>query len=324
MTRVGVAVWGLGEHARRNIVPAFRTTKEAHLVGVLSRDTELSSVIAQQEGVRSYPNAAAMLGDGAVEAIYLAVSTGLHARLGQTVLEAKRHLWCEKPLAATESERETLLDMGTDFGVAVYEAAMFQYHPQFQRLLQLVHEEEIGRLVSVTARFGFPHLDAGGFRYSKHGGGALLDAGYYPVAAALGLMSGLIDVRGAVVGREAGYDVDTFGAALLSSSEGASGFLDWGFGRGYRNEIELWGTQGTIFVERAFSKPADLDTSIRIRTGSGERVEQTGAANQFSRMLDEFASATAAGNWTELSSRVRAQSAMLGAIQRTGRSGLPT
>jgi NDP-hexose-3-ketoreductase len=314
----------LGEHARRNIVPAFRTCKEAQLVGVLSRDTELSSQIAQQEGVRSYPNAAAMFGDGAVDAIYLAVSTGLHARLGQTVLEAKRHLWCEKPLAATESERETLLDMGNEFGLAVYEAAMFVHHPQFQRLRQLVHQEEIGRLVSVTARFGFPHLDAGGFRYSKHGGGALLDAGYYPVAAALGLMSGLLEVRGAVLGRESEYDVDTFGAALVSSSEGTSGFLDWGFGREYRNEIELWGTQGTILVERAFSKPADFDTSIRIRIGGDERVEQTGAANQFTSMLDEFAIATAAGNWNELSLSAQAQSAMLGAIQRTGKPGLPS
>ncbi len=325
MTRVGVAVWGLGEHARRNVVPAFRNCKQARLVGVLSRDVGRSSEIARDEGVNHYADADAMFDDVAVDAVYLAVSTGFHAKLGKQVLEANRHLWCEKPLAGSEVEREALLDMGATANLAVFEAAMFIHHPQFRRLLELVRDEEIGSLVSITARFGFPHLEPGGFRYSgSEGGGALLDAGYYPVAAARGLLSGSIEVKGAVVGREPGYEVDTFGAALVESSEGTSGFLDWGFGRAYRNEIEIWGTQGTIFVERAFSKPADFETSIRIRTGHDERIEQTGAANQFSGMLDEFASATAVGNWTELSSGVTAQSALLGAIQRIGSTGIST
>ena len=55
------------------------------------------------------------------------------------------------------------------------------------------------------------------------------------------------------------------GRALLSSSNGAKAYLDWGIGLGYRNEIDLWAENGSFFTDKIFSKPEDYQPVFRLR-----------------------------------------------------------
>ncbi|MGA9595151.1 MAG: gfo/Idh/MocA family oxidoreductase, partial [Acidimicrobiia bacterium] len=157
-----------------------------------------------------------------------------------------------------------------------------------------VDSGEIGPILSVTGRFGFPHRPAGDFRYSKNlGGGALLDAGFYPLAAAVALLDSPLEVRGSLLQSAGEFEVDTNGAAMLSNLR-QTAFLDWGFGRSYRSEIDVWCEDATVTINRAFAKPPDLETALLIRRQSGETDEiRVPAANHFALMMDRFASVTA-------------------------------
>jgi predicted dehydrogenase len=289
---VGVAVVGVGDHARRNALPALAAVDAVRLVGVHSRDPARRAEAAQRWSCSDFPTYEALLADPRVEAVYVALPVGLHAAAAAAALAAGRHVWCEKSLTAALPEALRLLDAARAADLALCECFMFRHHAQLARVRALLREGAVGRVRSLTARFGVPHLAAGNVRYDRAlGGGALLDLGCYPLSAARALLGEPAEVA-ASSHRDEGYAVDTAGAALLRFGGGATALLDWGFGRAYRNEIEVWGDAATLSVERAFSKPATLATALVTRPAAGERREETVAADDhFAAMFRALAGA---------------------------------
>jgi NDP-hexose-3-ketoreductase len=325
--RIGVGLWGLGEHARRNLLPAFRESSRARLRGVTTLEPPVLTEVAKAEGVEAYPHPAEMLEADGIQAVYLAVPNALHYEIGVRVLEAGKHLWCEKPLAVTHEERLSLLSLGERAGLGVLECTMFRDHPQFQRIERIVATGGVGRVRSVSARFGFPHLPPTDFRYQLDmGGGALLDAAFYPISAARLLLPGPLRVVGSLVFKEAPYEVDTRGGAFLAGPGGVTAFLEWGFGMAYRNEVEIWGEDGTLFAGRVFSKPPTLETTVRLVKQSGQvEEERVEAANHFSRMLDRFGRVTVEGDWRAVMAGSADQSRLVAEVleRSTLSKGLP-
>ncbi len=285
-----VAVWGLGQHARRTIIPGIEASKRCELVAVHTRNQGVLAEVAEDTGARGYLNADDLLGSADIDAVVVATTTGSHAEVGHRVIGAGKHLWCEKPLTTSLADTEALLEASAEAGVAVREVDAFLHHPQFAGLAEVVRSGEHGSLRSLTARFGFPHLDPADFRYSaEDGGGALLDAGFYPVAAAVGLLGDELVIDAAELEHERGVDIG--GTALGVSN--AAALLDWGFGRAYRSEINLWFDDAVVTADRAFNKPADLETTIVARFSDGSSSEQRVApADGFANMFDAFAAAT--------------------------------
>lgn len=305
--RVGLALVGVGEHARRNLLPAIAATRSVRLVGLSSRDEQVRTQEATRWKCRSYSSASAMLEDPEVDVVYVAVPVGLHAEYIRRSLRAAKHVWCEKSLAATKADWNDVLGEARSRNLALCEAHMFRFHPQFARVQALIAGGVLGRLRSITGRFGFPHMQPQNCRYSRElGGGALLDAGAYVFAAARLLYESLPTDIFATLERDTGYEVDTGGAALLRFGGGEHAHLEWGFGRCYTNEISAWGEDGKLCVDRAFSKPPDLSTTITLVTPNGTcRTESVSPANHFTAMLDAFAdTVTVVGarqrEWTEV------------------------
>ena len=316
--RVRVAVLGIGSHVQRNLVPAFERSNKTELVALHTRSEATLSRVAEQTGATPYAEVEDLLASGNVDAVFIASPTGLHASMSRMAIDAGKHVWCEKPLTVSQQETEGLLTAAAEARVILLESDMFLHHPQFATLERLVKSREFGRILSMTGRFGFPHLAETNFRYSKQlGGGALLDAGFYPIAAAVAMLGPDLRLIGAVVERPDDETVDIGGTSLVAG-DGAVAILDWGFGRSYRNEIEVWCENGVLTAERAFSKPADLDTQISIRPQTGdERLVTLKPADQFALMLDDFAAITT-GEAPYDTTQIRSRARLLTEIQTLG------
>lgn len=289
-TPVRVGLWGLGSHGERNLLPAFTRAAGVHLAAIHTRNVDVLTETCNQLGVRAHSDPEDLLTSEDIDVVYLAIPTGHHREQGARVLEAGKHLWCEKPLTADLRQTQELIDLAHQQGLTVRETDMFLHHPQVAMARSAANRHGFDRLVTLTARFGFPHLDPSNFRYSaSDGGGALLDAGYYPIAAAVAWLGLDVTLGGALLEVDDSRGVDVGGSAFLTEEAGTA-FLDWGFGRSYRNEIDLWFDGGVMSLERAFSKPADLVTRIRIRTQGGEEeTVDVPAADQFALMFESFA-----------------------------------
>ncbi len=291
---VGVAVWGIGPHARRNVLPAFRSSPSTVLVGVSTRDRGVGEDVAHAHGCRYWADPAAMLADPRVHAVYLATPIGVHFTQGMQVLRAGRHLWCEKSLASSLSESRTLIATAREAGLAVFETFMYRYHPQFRTIQARVADPSFGDVVGLSCRFGLPPLDAPGFRGSRAlGGGALHDVGCYVVSAASALLGPGLEVVHSDLHTPPGAEVDRDGVAVLRAPSGASSLLQWGGERAYRADLMVWGERGSLDAERVFSKPRDLTTTVRLRDLRGN-VEEVPipAADAFAEMLTRFAAAS--------------------------------
>ena len=291
MTRL--AIWSVGEHARRNLLPAVALAQNVTLTGVLSRNAEVVADIRNTYGCRSWDTPAAMLADPQVDTIFVAGPNGVHHPQALQCLAAGKHVWCEKSLTPTLAQSSELVSLARTRGLVIAEAFMFAYHPQFAALRDLVRGGELGRIVSIRCSFGFPHLGAGNIRYSRAlAGGALLDVGAYCVAAPLMLLEEDPAEFSGGVTTAPGFEIDTDGAAILRFADGASALGDWGFGRSYRNEIEIWGDMGQAIARRGFSKPPALDTAIEVtRDAESRRIEIKGGVNHFAVMMETFSRA---------------------------------
>ena len=85
--------------------------------------------------------------------------------------------------------------------------------------------------------------------------------------------------------------VDVCGAALLRSRDGVSAHLSYGLDNAYQSLYELWGSEGRIVVERAFTPAADHRPEVRLFRGTGMETIRLDADDQVSRTLAGFAAA---------------------------------
>ena len=319
--RLKVALWGVGAHARKSVIPALTRTAKVQVIGVYSRDPRAREEAALLLDARPYRDVTALLDDES-EVVYVALPPALHVEAGLQIISSGKHLWSEKPLAPALQDSTALFDAAQRHDRGIFEGFMFKYHNQSELLRRIVASGSIGRLITVSSVFGIPHLPASDHRYQVAlGGGALNDAGVYTIAFSRLWLTAGFHVRGAALASEPGFDVDTRGSMLVESVDGVFGIGSWAFGGSYRNEAILWGSEGVVVVQRPFSKPADLATELLVRRPDGsEDVIRVAPDDQFANMLGVFADAVQSGGFADYTMDARdqalVQSAVAGAGQR--------
>ena len=291
MNPTRIVVWGLGRHALKNILPAVSAASGIELYGVCSRNPDHVADCSARWKCRGWTEPTLMLDDPNVDVVYVATPIGLHAEHGKRVLESHKHLWCEKPFTSRLQDTRDLVEIATRRRLLICEGHMYLYHPQFRRLSAYVHDERIGPIVSIGCRFGIPRLDHAGFRSDPTlGGGALFDVGCYPISAVQALFpEQTLKIRYArvVSGRVPSLDID--GEALISLSSGVIARLEWRRNTAYRNEIDIWGENGSLFTDKIFSKPPTYVPVFRFRNSHGVETTETGeSADHFVLMLQAF------------------------------------
>ncbi len=280
--KLGIAVWGLGRHALKNVLPAIIKSSHLKLRGVHTRQTQKAIDVANQYDCEVWSNADDMLQDTAVDIIYLATATGLHFEQGKQVLCAGKHLVCEKSLTHEPEQSLALIDLAEQKQRILCEAFMYQYHPQFQQLKRLVKHANFGKVSSIACYFGIPESVPPGFRAEQGlGGGALLDVGGYTLSAVLQLLDEVPQLMLAEVDYQS-QAVDITGVASLRFGTGQHAYVNWGYNRAYQAQIQVWGQQQSIFADKIFSKPDNFSPRIMVRNQFGDaQTIEVEAANSF-------------------------------------------
>jgi UDP-2-acetamido-3-amino-2,3-dideoxy-glucuronate N-acetyltransferase len=140
----GVAVVGCG-YWGRNLVRNF------HALGALrvvcdSDEQLLSALRSQYPKVKAASSLADVLADPDVQAVAIATPASLHAALGKQVLLAGKGALIEKPLALTEAEGESLVQLAEQQKQVLMVGHLLWYHPAVLKLKELVDQGELGRL----------------------------------------------------------------------------------------------------------------------------------------------------------------------------------
>lgn len=86
-----------------------------------------------------------------VDAVVIATPIRTHFRLAQAALERNKHVFVEKPLAASVFEARTLIDVARQHGRVLMTGHTFMYNPAVEELRQLVQSGALGEIYYVDA-----------------------------------------------------------------------------------------------------------------------------------------------------------------------------
>ncbi|MFQ6194420.1 Gfo/Idh/MocA family protein [Streptomyces sp. NPDC000405] len=293
---VRIGVLGCADIARRRMLPAFAAHPDTELVAVASRDRTRAASLAAEYRCRAFHGYAALLADEAVDAVYVPLPAALHEEWAEAALRAGKHVLAEKPLTLEPARTAALATLARERGLALMENVMFVHHSQHAAVGELVASGAIGEPRAFHAAFAVPRRPAGDIRLRPElGGGALWDTGVYPVRAAVRLLGPELRVVGATVRRGPGDAVDTAGAALALTPAGITVQLTFGLDHAYRNSYEIWGTEGTIVVDRAFTPPADHRPVLRLTGPAGTETVPLAPDDQVAGTVGAFVAAVRVG-----------------------------
>jgi predicted dehydrogenase len=295
MAPLRIGVLGCADIARRRMLPAMAVADGVEISAIASREEARARALAQQYGARAVTGYAALLERDDVDAVYVPLPAALHARWTEAALRAGKHVLAEKPLTTDPAATAHLLALARASGLVLLENVMFVHHPQHATVRRWIADGLIGEVRALHAEFGIPRLPDDDIRYSAGlGGGALLDTGVYPVRAALHLLGDELRVLDAVLRTPPGRSVDTAGSALLSGPGGIGVQLTFGLDHAYSSRYEVWGSEGRLTVDRAFTPPADHRPAIRLERRSGTEVRELEPADQVLATVRAFAAAVTA------------------------------
>ncbi|MDQ1008538.1 NDP-hexose-3-ketoreductase [Streptomyces sp. V4I23] len=292
-----IGVLGCADIARRRMLPAFATADGIEVAAVAGRDAARAAELAGRHGARPVTGYAHLLGLDDVDAVYVPLPAALHATWVEAALLAGKHVLAEKPLTCEPDRTRELLALAGERSLALMENVMFVHHPQHEAVRELVADGAIGELHAFSAAFAVPRLPADDIRHAPElGGGALLDIGVYPVRAAAHFLGERLHTVAATLHAGPDSAVETAGAALLRDEHGVSAQLTFGMDHSYRSAYELWGSEGRITLDCAFTPPPDHRPVIRLeRRGTTEEIELP-PADQAALTVRAFATACRAAN----------------------------
>lgn len=282
-----IAIWGLGSHAIKNILPAIQESKQVHLVGVCTRDESKQTMLIQQ-----FPNALfwtdpkQMLNAKNIDLIYICTPTGLHAQQIKETLEAGKHCLCEKSMTTSYQDTQDLIMLAKEKALVLAEAFMYQHHPLFHAILRIAQQDQFGEICQVMSRFGIPMKHPTGFRSQVTlGGGAFFDLACYPLSFANRLFKMLPNKIVASLDYQTN-SIDMSGTACLFYEKTHCAQLSWGYDRSYQADISIWGSKQSLYAEKVFSKKAHETSTIILSNPFGEKEKiPVASANSFVEMF---------------------------------------
>ncbi|MDC0772600.1 Gfo/Idh/MocA family protein [Streptomyces sp. HD] len=291
--RMGVI--GCADIAERRMIPSMLRQPLVDLVAVASRDAGKAARFAARFGCAGVGSYEALLDRDDIDAVYLPLPPPLHAPWIEKALAAGKHVLCEKPLAATLGEAERAVRAAQETGLLLMESFMFLHHRQHEEVRGLVASGAIGELRSFSCDFAFPPLPREHSRYLARSGSALLEVGVYPIRAAQFVLGPGLEIVGAQLKRDPERDADVSGSALLCLPDGVSAHLTFGLEHSYRCTYALWGSEGRLVLDRAFTPPDALRPTVRIERQDGVREHTFAADRQFVNIVGHFAHTVLSG-----------------------------
>lgn len=315
MKKINIGVLGCASIARRSLVPAILDLHESfQLLGIASRTSASADACAAPFKIKSYTGYQSLLDDEQLDAVYIPLPNALHAEWIEKALGKNLHVLVEKSLACSLQEVQQLNSLARQKQLALVENFQFRFHRQLSMIRTIVDEERIGSLRSIRSSFGFPPFpDRENIRYSKAlGGGALLDAGTYPVKVAQMFLGHDVAVKAASLFIDPELHVDLWGGVYLQQRKGPLfAELAFGFDNYYQCNLELWGSKGKITATRIFTAPPGYSPEIILETSNTKEMISVEPDHHFKNMLLHFYRLATTGEGLEFEYEQNIQQAIL-------------
>lgn len=161
MDKVASINWGIigcGNVTEVKSGPAFNKVANSTLYGVMRRSADKAADYALRHNVPVwYSDAAELINDPAINAIYIATPPKFHEAYAIAAIEKGKAVYVEKPVALHVSSCKRMIDAvkmnDGKLTVAHYRRAL----PMFLKVKEMVHQQMLGRVSKIELKMFQPH-----------------------------------------------------------------------------------------------------------------------------------------------------------------------
>ncbi|MDN4055088.1 Gfo/Idh/MocA family oxidoreductase [Massilia sp. YIM B02763] len=296
--KLGYAIVGLGGYGLGVIIPEFKNCRHSKLVALVSGDADKAKRVAAQydvpeKNIYNYENFDRIRDNPDIDIVYVCLPVSMHAEYTIRAAKAGKHVLCEKPMALSSAECESMIAACRQAGKKLMIGYRCHFEPTNLEARRRARAGEIGKLRYFRSEHGFTFGNPNAWRLKKamSGGGSMMDIGIYalnaarymtgeePIAVYAQETTDRKDPRFREVEDQIGFQLE-FPSGVIGSCQSMYS--------ANQNHILLVGDKGRIEME-----PATAYRGNRLWVGSGRGEEITPppgpGATQFAGQLDHMA-----------------------------------
>ena len=205
-TKINWGLIGLGNIS--NIFgQAFQNTKNSNLLAIASKNDQRLNTFKQKYFIESnfcFRDYERLIKCDKVDVVYISLPNSFHKEWIDKCLFYKKKFLVEKPAFNNFKDAKEVEDKILKEENFFSEGFMYKFNPQFKKIVELVRNNEIGKIVSIKSTFGVNLITKKKFFFfekkrkinpegrlfsKKLGGGCILDLGCYPISFSTSLIS---------------------------------------------------------------------------------------------------------------------------------------
>ena len=164
---VGIALIGMGWWGQKILNVLQAAPADIRVVRAIEPNIESVKAVCAQKGVPLSANYADALNDPTVDAVVLATPHALHEAQIEAAVAARKHVFCEKPLALTKAGAEKAVALCRDAGLVLGMGHERRWEPPIAQMLAKADAGDLGRIHQIEANFShdkFLSLDRNNWR----------------------------------------------------------------------------------------------------------------------------------------------------------------
>ncbi|NOU69766.1 gfo/Idh/MocA family oxidoreductase [Paenibacillus sp. LMG 31461] len=276
MEKVRWGIIGCGDVTEVKSGPALQKAEGSELVAVMRRNGALAEDYAKRHGVAKwYDDAAALVNDPDVNAVYVATPPGFHHEYTLLAAKAGKPVYVEKPMARNHAECQEMISACEEAGVPLFVAYYRRGLPKFVEIKRLIDSGVIGEVRFVQSTYLQPMrdyeegLEPWRIQPELSGGGLFVDLASHALDILDYILGPIGEVKGFASNQTGKQKVEDIVTTSYAFESGVMGTGVWSFNAFTRLDLnEIVGSLGKL----SFST---FSGDLRIETADGEVQELT-------------------------------------------------
>ncbi len=259
--KIKVGVIGCGNISLVYIPNLVNNYEPVEVVAVADMFRASAEKAAAANGIEKVYEVDELLADPEIEIVVNLTIPAVHYEINKKILEAGKHAYCEKPLAATLEEANELVELAESKGLYVVAAPDTFLGAGIQTVRKLLDDGAIGKVTGFTANLCQPGNElwhpAPKYMYTK-GSGPMMDMGPYYVTALVSLLGPMKEIYcrctspkpiRMINGEPFETEVPTSYNAVVEFADGTVGniFVSADVWRSQLPHFEVYGEKGAIW-----------------------------------------------------------------------------
>ncbi|WP_416147518.1 Gfo/Idh/MocA family protein [Salipaludibacillus sp. HK11] len=290
--------WGILSTAnigKEQVIPSIQRSENGEVYAVASRGGDKAEKFADELGIpHAYSSYEELIADTEIDAVYIPLPNKLHKEWVIKAAKQGKHVLCEKPAALTAADLKEMFDVCEENNVIFMEAFMYQFHPQHEKVQELLSSNTIGKVGHAHASFSFvldTDADPTNIRLNKElGGGVLYDAGCYTVHSLCNILNETPVQVYARAKQHPEFKIDTTVVGVLSFASGIEASFDTSFEAAFKQSYQLFGKDGTVKASSPY-RPDVVDDGkgvIQVENSDGTKEHRIDG-DQYKIQAEHFA-----------------------------------